>query len=139
MEYAQDEYLERHYFKNQSVVIDGVPIEPDLRWDFNVTDNNDRDPREIEDWWDKPYITTQGFIRDTYIEYKLRVSGYDDIETEEIWNNRRSDELKKWFEWYPDGYRYDVRCLDGGAWDRSTSIGHYSNLEDALASIKEMY
>ncbi len=139
MEYTQDEYLERHYYKNQSVVIDGVPVDPDLRWDFEVTDNNDRDPREIDDWWDKPFIRSQGFTRDTYIEYKLRMSDYDDLDNEEDWKNRRAEELKKWFEWYPDGYRYDVRCLDGGAWDRSTNLGHYSSLKCALDAIKEKF
>ena len=30
----------------------------------------------------------------------------------------------------PDG-TYDVRCLDGGAWDRSTWYGHAKTLEEA--------
>lgn len=28
--------------------------------------------------------------------------------------------------------RYDVRCLDGGAWDRSTNHGQFSTLSEAL-------
>ena len=28
---------------------------------------------------------------------------------------------RTWMEFWPTGTRYDVRCLDGGAWDRSTA------------------
>jgi hypothetical protein len=31
------------------------------------------------------------------------------------------------------GTRYHVRCLDGGAWDRSTIWGTFSQLEQAIA------
>ena len=33
---------------------------------------------------------------------------------------------------------YNVRCLDGGAWDRSTSKGDFDNLEAALERAKEI-
>lgn len=34
---------------------------------------------------------------------------------------------------WPSGVRYTVRCLDGGAWDRSTNWGSVATLELALA------
>ncbi len=33
---------------------------------------------------------------------------------------------------WPKGVRYDVRCLDGGAWDRSTAWGSFPTLEAAV-------
>lgn len=38
-------------------------------------------------------------------------------------------------EW-PAGVRFDVRCLDGGAWDRSTVWGMFATLPAALACAK---
>jgi hypothetical protein len=32
--------------------------------------------------------------------------------------------------------RYDVRCLDGGAWDRSTCWGSFATLQEAVAQAK---
>ena len=51
-------------------------------------------------------------------------------------NEERSEgELEKWWEQpfactNPDG-TLDVRCLDGGAWDRPTFYGQAGNLEEA--------
>lgn len=132
----KDRYIERNYIENQFDIVDGVCIDPDLRWDFNITPNEDREQKEIDDWWEVPYITTQGFMRDTYREYAVRCSG--ELDSEDVWLQKRADELKRWGESFPDGFRYDVRCLDGGAWDRSTKLGHFSSLEDALKFIHEM-
>ena len=132
----QDSYLERNYIENQFNVIDGVCINPELRWDFDITPNEDREQKEVDDWWGVPYISTQGFGRDTYREYSTRCTG--EIESESDWLHNRAKSLKEWNDSYPDGFRYDVRCLDGGAWDRSTNLGHFPSLEDALNFIKEM-
>lgn len=35
--------------------------------------------------------------------------------------------------------RYDVRCYDGGAWDRSTTKGFNLSLYDAIAFVKDNY
>ena len=37
-------------------------------------------------------------------------------------------------EAFESGTRYSVWCLDGGAWDRPTSYGHYADFEEALAT-----
>ena len=34
-------------------------------------------------------------------------------------------------EHWPEGKRYDVYCLNGGAWDRPTAKGKYGTLEEA--------
>lgn len=38
---------------------------------------------------------------------------------------------------WPEGHRYDVRCLDGGAWDRSTAWGALPSLQEAVALAKD--
>ncbi len=130
-------YLERHYPENQQM-IEGIAINPEQRWDFDITPNEDRPEKEIRDWFDVPYITTQGFGRDTYQEYVKRMSSYSDIDTKEEYTKRRTEEKLKWDLWYPTGYRYNVRRLDGGAWDRSTNLGHFITLEDAIDFIENM-
>ncbi len=133
----KDTYLERNYIENQFDKVDGICIDPEMRWGFNSTDHNERERKEIDDWWDVLFITTQGWSRDTYLEYTNRMNGHD-IEDEEDWNQSRAEQMKQWFEHYPDGFRYDVRCLDGNAWDRSTNCGHFDNLQSALNFIQDM-
>lgn len=36
----------------------------------------------------------------------------------------------------PDGDHVVVRCLDGGAWDRPTMLGHFPTIEEAILYIK---
>jgi hypothetical protein len=43
------------------------------------------------------------------------------------------DNHPKFLEVWKCGVRYDVRCLDGGAWDRSTWWGAGVSLEAAVA------
>ena len=38
---------------------------------------------------------------------------------------------------WPEGVRYDVYVLDGGAWDRPTHRGWFGSLNAALAFVKE--
>lgn len=63
----------------------------------------------------------------------VRPPHFDDTPNEE----RSATELNKWWlrpfaVTQPDG-RLDVRCLDGGAWDRSTYYGTGADLEEARA------
>lgn len=39
---------------------------------------------------------------------------------------------------FPEGKRYFVRCLDGGAWDRSTNHGLFYTLESALQAARNL-
>jgi hypothetical protein len=66
---------------------------------------NDARPASHRKWWNRPYISTQ--------------TGDD----------------PHWLNAWPSGIRYDVRCLDGGAWDRSTGWGMFATLDEALQLI----
>ncbi len=124
-------YQARHFIENQETM-DGIPIDPIQRQSFDITPNDDRPQREIDEWWDVKYIVTQSFGRDTYQEYSKRVENPD---PEKQWTNDRKERKKRWLENYPDGYRYTVRCLDGGAWDRSTNQGSCGSLNEAIEII----
>lgn len=91
----------------------GVPFNPELPPDFDNTPN-ERRPSSHQPWWHRPYVCTV---------------------TVETWKRWTDAERAKWIEAWPSGIRYDVRCLDGGAWDRSTSWGSFATLDDALACI----
>lgn len=36
------------------------------------------------------------------------------------------------------GTAYQVRCYDGGAWDRSTNHGVFNTVEDAISKAKKL-
>ena len=63
---------------------------------------NESRPARHMAWWGVPFITT--------------------------W----TEDGPRWLAAWPSGTRYDVRCLDGGAWDRSTCWGQANTLEEAL-------
>jgi hypothetical protein len=64
-------------------------------------------------------------------------------------NQKRSAvQLSKWWgrpyleveiedpEQWPEGVRYSVSCLDGGAWDRPTLWGCFESLDEALQCVE---
>lgn len=63
-------------------------------------------------------------------------------------NEQRPASHAKWWFWpfvktcpneaWPGGVRYDVYCLDGGAWDRPTARGWFGTLEEALRFALEL-
>jgi hypothetical protein len=106
-----------------------------LRDDFDVTPNDERDPLEHEHWWCKPYIVTQfSTLTDrnysTFVE-RLNSYGSENISSEEEWQKSFST-LNIENDVYSHGVSFIVRCLDGGAWDRSTWKGQFNNLADAI-------
>ena len=107
-------------------VVDGVPINPQLPPAFDQTPNDER-PDAHRKFWGVPYIVTETVERlDAY--YSDRVDKWAE-EGRAWWRDKgRPDWLQAW----PDGVRYTVRCLDGGAWDRSTNWGSYPTLKGAL-------
>lgn len=114
-----------------------IPINPPLRPDFDNTPNDERPPEEIERWWNRPYIVTDTFEDQgdsTYDEYVARMRSYGDEPSRirEQWEADKAEHRRKWFEWFPDGIRCEVRCLDGGCWDRSTTWGVFPTLEEAM-------
>jgi hypothetical protein len=84
-----------------------IPVDPKLPARFDDMPNELR-PKSHLRWWGRPYIQTER--RDL---------------SEPMWAT--------WLESWPTGVRYDVRCLDGSAWDRSTCWGSFATLEEAIA------
>lgn len=64
---------------------------------------NEARPESHGRWWNRPYIVT-----------------HDGAGT-------------AWQAAWPSGTRYQVRCLDGGAWDRSTTWGAFRTAGEAFA------
>jgi hypothetical protein len=85
-----------------------IPVNPRLPEGFDSTPNAER-PASHDRWWGRPYI-----------------------ETETGFNHASDLDRRAWFAAWPSGTRYDVRCLDGGAWDRSTWQGSFTSLEEAV-------
>lgn len=134
-----DTYEDKHRLKNQTL-IEGIPVNPTLRPGFDDTDNAERDPQETKDWWGVPYIITNNGSRESYSGHIKRMTGYgyarSELDTEETFLESQEKQRKSWLEAWPEGTRYDVSCLDGGAWDRSTSWGMFKTLNEALAEAK---
>jgi hypothetical protein len=94
--------------------VNGVLVNPTLPKAFDNTPN-ERRPSSHRKWWNRPFILTQGVPSQTDPE---AING---------------DSLRRrWIESWPSGTRYDVRCLDGGAWDRSTCWGSFATIDMAL-------
>jgi len=123
-----------------------IYVDPEVPEWMDDKDLNERSESHMQKWFNRPYIRTEGFTEDTYSEYVERMAytqeesykGDYKLETEEEFNDRRKKDKEQWLEWYPEGIRYDVRCLDGGAWDRTTNKGSYKTLEEAKARCKEI-
>lgn len=108
---------------------DGVLINPKMPASFDNTANEWRPPSHRK-WWGLPYITTMS-VEDWDYYYAKRTDEWAE-KGREHWVEGRS----KWLDAWPSGTRYEVRCLDGGAWDRSTSWGMFPTLEAAVACAK---
>ena len=132
-------YLDEHRPERQEF-IDGVPFNPNLRSDFDVTPNDDRDPSEVSDWWGRPFICTDtlGENFESWEDHVERLKDHPSIVVaeKEVFEAQQADSKKGWLETYPEGIRYEVRCLDGGAWDRSTQWGMVGSLDEAMQIIK---
>ncbi|MEK0272028.1 hypothetical protein WM008_20430 [Vibrio vulnificus] len=135
------DYLPEHYPENQTCeIVQGIFINPNLRPDFDYTPNEDRERLEIEHWYGRAYIVTEEYRSENYGEYVARTTRFDPVykpESETEFNecNRRCKE--SWFTTYPSGVRYEVRCLTGGAWDRSSCQGMFASLELAVDKVEQ--
>lgn len=115
------------------------PINPKLPDDFDCTPNHERSESELNEWWEKPFIVTSGYIPadSSYDNYVGRVEKYGmAAQVKSEWEEEQEKFKKNWFENFPTGDRYEVRCLDGGAWDRSTNWGFFGSLEEAEEKAK---
>lgn len=116
---------------------DGVLLNPTLPTNFESTPNDERDASQ-EKWWGMPYIlsTTVEDVEKHTRKHQEWLALNDpkfaatDIEAE-VHERRNS-----WQQACPTGIKYEVCCLDGGAWDRPTFWGNFGTLEDALDCAK---
>lgn len=130
-----DSYEHRHRPTSQNQPIQGVYVNPVLRAFFDSTPNDDRELLEIEDWWGKPYVTTQEWNADhEHWQYHCDrcAEASLDTGTEEDFKFRIKQQKALWYASWPSGVKFTLRCLDGGAWDRSTVWGTFATLEEAV-------
>lgn len=129
-------YQEKHRPQAQQQVGEGYPLNPVLPSHFDQTPNEEREAMEVEDWWDLPFIITE-----TWAERESHLRAVQARHKEEKNEYAKSDEevealvaehRESWHKHFPSGTQYCVRCLDGGAWDRSTFWGQFDTLEAAL-------
>lgn len=125
----------RHTFE-----LDGIYINPELPEDFDNTPLDERD-EDMNLWWDKPYIEIEELSFYTWEEhyYRLKELGYtDEMITKEDYLKGIEDRKKSWAENWSTGFRYNVRCLDGGAWDRSSNHGFFASFDEAMEAAKRL-
>ena len=115
-----------------------IYIDPEVPEWMDNKDIEDRSETHIKKWWGRAYIRTQEYTEDTYIDYCERMGDYKELETEEEFNTRRKKSKEQWFNHWKGGTRYDVRILDGGAWDRTTNKGSFDNLDEAIEYCKSL-
>lgn len=129
----------RHTFE-----IDGIMINPKLRKYFDSTPNENRSQKEIDKFWNKPYIVIEELEQETWEEHYHRLktppNAFTDeaIGTKEEYLKKLKEEKNSWLEAWHTGFRYNVRCLDGGAWDRSTNRGMCATFEGAMVVAKRL-
>lgn len=111
--------------------VQGIPVNPELPKHFSSTDNEKR-PASHLPWVHVPYIETTS-VEQLDADYAGRTDDYAE-EARASWND---DGRKSWMEAWPTGTRYDVRCLDGGAWDRPTCWGMFRSIEQAIECVNE--
>lgn len=133
-----DTYKTAHRPSKQPSVGRGYPLNPVLREDFINTPNNHREPLEIEDWWELPYIESisweqaESLRRSFQANYRAFGDGLNGELSQEEAEAQIDAYRVSFFEQNPSGTKYTVHCLDGGAWDRPTLWGVFSTLDEAI-------
>lgn len=109
-----------HRFQAEQLIDGWILVNPKLPRNFAFTANEDRPPSH-QKFWHLPFIEE-----------------YSDIPYP---RSKSREEIEKfhseWLAAWPSGIRYDVRCLDGGAWDRPTWWGGFATLDEAIACCTE--
>ena len=115
--------------KSKTILVNPkTPIWMDLK---NI---DDRSESHLKKWGNLAFIRTQGYEIECFLKYLKRMRKYDSSfnEDEIKYNLERKESYLNWWKNWPLGTRFDVRCLDGGAWDRTSWKGSFDNLEDAI-------
>ena len=136
-----EDYQDDHRRANQINVMDGIPINPILRPGFDDTPNELRDIAETQDWWGKPYIVTETVDErcQSWPDHVALFGQYNLSLNEEqaTYEQRTAKERQAFMASFPEGIKYTVRCLDGGAHDRSTWIGQFPSMTEAIEAAKD--
>lgn len=121
--------------------LDGIYINPELPEDFDITPHDERD-EDMDWWWHKPYIIIEEFESESWEEHYYRLKSYnwsdEKIGTKDNFEKEQEKSKKNWYKKWATGFRYSVRCLDGGAWDRSTNYGSFATFEEAIEVAKDL-
>ncbi|POD71178.1 hypothetical protein BKM17_23070 [Pseudomonas syringae group genomosp. 3] len=127
-----DFYEEKHRPQYCEMVGNGYPLNPFLREDFSRTSNDHREPLEIEDWWDRPYLESC-----TWQESEAHLRKFQQSRENVPSPEQAEAEVEKhkasFFSSNPTGIEYTVNCLDGGAWDRPSIWGVFPTLDEAIS------
>lgn len=121
-----------------SQIVNGIAVNPALPKNFDSTPNDQR-PASHQRWWHKPYIVTDRFEPESFEQYRERLKkiGFEPSYTAAEWREKEAKGRASWYESFPSGTRYIVRCLDGGAWDRSTNYGIFGSLDAAISEAQK--
>ncbi len=121
-------------------VEDGVLINPALPEGFDNTDNELRSPEERARWWLRPFIQVESWEEQERLmrshQERLRRTGKTDQCRPDL-ESYIEEQRASWFAAWPEGKRYEVCCLDGGAWDRPSDWGMFATLAEALACVNK--
>lgn len=127
--------IEGNHFEAEDLV-QGYLVNPVLPEGFDSTPNEDRSEHHLAMWWGRPFIVLQTWAQaeagTIAWQAQRRDDGDADALSEEATEALLEEQRAAFFKHYPTGEQYTVRCLDGGAWDRSTWWGDSPTLEGAL-------
>ncbi|MGO4802207.1 hypothetical protein ACEN2T_23310 [Pseudomonas sp. W22_MBD1_FP4] len=126
-----DWYEDKHRPDRQEKADQTYPLNPILRECFSNTPNQFREPLELEDWWELPYIESTTWEDSEAWRRECIQRRGESLDAAEI-EASVEEHKKQFFESYPTGTRFIVHCLDGGAWDRPTMWGDFSTLEETI-------
>jgi hypothetical protein len=118
-------------------LVEGVLVDPALPVGFDATDHLRRGEVQRARWWGRPYIERTAWDGPHGLEAYERAG-----QAALLWfsPDRAAPDVdaliaalrEHWFCTWPDGIRYEVRCLDGAAGDRATSWGVFASMAEAL-------
>lgn len=109
---------------------DGVLVDPVEPKGLDCTPNEHRPPAH-DKWWHLPFIVTCSVE-----QLDALYAQGTDANAEQRREDWRTRSRPQWLTAWPGGVRFTVRCLDGGAWDRTTNWGSFPTLAAAIEVAK---
>lgn len=131
------EYYKKEYKPDAQEKVEGIIINPKQRFFFDCLSNELRPKEEVQDWLNVKYIVTEELPEKNYEHYlqqakKLGVAP----ESQSQYEERYKDDQDYWLSQFPNGKRFTVRCYDEKVGDRSSNLGIFLSLNDALNAAK---